>query len=122
MSWIDAAGDEYRPEMFDEATCRAWVLNRLHPGGASCPACSFDVQDARRLERFWQNERISCESCGKKFSATSATVLSGMHLSFRELFYLLQQSAAGVNAQEISRKMNVDGNTVRLWISRLRNE
>ena len=119
-SWIEKAGADHCPEMLDEEACRTWALKILHPTGASCPACQKDVSEPRRLERFWKNERISCESCGKKFRAVSRSPLSGMHLDFRELFFLLHQNSSGIKAEEISRKMNVDGNTVRLWLGKLR--
>ena len=105
---------EFSSSFLDEAECRRWVLGRLHPEGASCPACGRKVSK-RCSGKFWNNERISCPGCGKWFNALTGTMLQGIHMDFRTVMllalFLCMDQPAGV----IAGFLGSDKNTVRTW-------
>lgn len=109
----------FGPEYLDESRCRGWILGRIHPRGAFCPGCGRPVDDGRRALRFWSGKRLSCIGCGKKFTALTGTCLSGMHLDYRSLFFMLHMLDAGYSATEISGRIECDPTTVRNWRRRL---
>ena len=75
LSFLQGAAAIFGPNFLDESVCRAWVLNRLHPGGARCPGCGSRLH-SKKSARFWQDKPVRC-GCGKSFSARTDTALAG---------------------------------------------
>jgi len=118
----DAAG-VFSAEFLDEATCRAWVLRRLHPGDPRCPSCAALIVDATTLRNFWSGRRCVCKSCGSFFTATSGTFLQGVQLGYRKVFLLAVLAdfmAAGLNVQRLAGVLGVSPDTVRIWIQKFK--
>ena len=110
-----AAFEALNADFFDEAHCREWILNKLHPGGAFCPGCHRSINDSRRRDHFWNGDRLNCEYCGKYFTALTGRIFSGSHLDFKRLFLLAALSGAGINDKIIAEKLNITPESCRLW-------
>lgn len=78
--------EAFGPEFLDPDFCRWWVLNRLNPNGAVCPACGAALQ-GRPVDRFFQGKQITCPACGRKFTAKTGTVFNGIKADFREALF-----------------------------------
>lgn len=123
------ATSEYRPGMFgpsdilsvpvagffDEEICRVWILGRLHPDGAACPACLSPIVGEASLQSFWSGDRVRCVRCGKYFTALTGTFLAGGHLGYTQviLIGILIGSLADDSAIASIMSMSTEG--VRLW-------
>ena len=118
---IADTGNAFCADLLDEAKCRAWVLEQLHPAGAYCPCCHVAIEDRTTLENFHQGERCRCKNCGKWFTATSRTFLQGTQLSYRQVYLLAVLAdflSRGIDISSIGAAVGVSADTVRLWIRR----
>jgi transposase-like protein len=104
--------------LLNEETCRKLILEKVHPRGFFCPECGFEVVDAIRLMRLGLNQRVACSNCGKFFDARTRTFLSGMRLSFAQLFLLSLLLSFDVPPPEIARAVEVDLATTHVWRKR----
>jgi hypothetical protein len=109
------AFEAFNAEFFDETKCKEWILKKMHPEGAFCPRCHTAIEEDRRLEHFWNGERLHCLACGKYFSALTGTILSGVHLDQRRLFLMITLCGAGINDKIIAKKLNISPESCRLW-------
>ena len=109
----------FTPEFLDLDRCREWILNQLHRNGAVCPGCGSSIKDEQRLVRFWSGKRLSCPSCGKKFTALTGTFLSGSSLDFRDIFFLIQALGYGARATDTAKRIGCDPKTVTNWRNKL---
>ena len=93
-----------------------WMVTRLHPSGIWCPACSADLGDSSsRWERWYQFEQVRCIECGKKFSASTGTMLEGSKLEPREIYLLAFYLWLKLPTRQIAELLGVDPGTVRNW-------
>jgi len=110
-----AAFEALNADFFDEAHCRGWILNKLHPAGAFCPGCQRVIDDNRRQYHFWNGDRLNCKFCGKYFTALTGRIFSGAHLDFKGLFLLSVLTGAGIPDKIIAEKLNITPESCRLW-------
>jgi transposase-like protein len=96
-----------------------WVIDQLHPGGRRCPHCQTEVTDDRRLERWYQCERIQCKSCRGFFTSLSGTILQRSQLDPRAVYLLAVLSELEVPAAKIAQVIDVHKDTVRNWQMKL---
>lgn len=104
----------FNVNFLDYEFSRMWILKRLHPAGAHCPDCG-DVVPEKKLQRFWSNQRISCRTCEKYFTALTKTFISGCQLDFRGLVLLALLLALGVHDNQIAAIVDMSAENVRLW-------
>jgi hypothetical protein len=102
-------------KFFNEEKCRQWILSKLHPGGAICPKCKFEIKSETSIKRFWSGERLSCVRCGSYYTALTGTFCSGTNLSYCEIYCLGLLVALNKDARTISNYMGISKKTVRLW-------
>lgn len=108
----------FNAEFLDEARCTEWILKRLHPEGAYCPACKSKIEDEITLNNFWWLRRCKCKYCNKWFSAYSNTFLSNSHLSPQQAVLLAVLIAQAVPLKVIAKILEIHPDTVRLWQKR----
>ena len=71
-------------DSLDEERSRLLILKALYPDGPKCPRCGA-IFPALRHPRFYKNQICRCNSCKRKFCATSETIISSMNINFSEL-------------------------------------
>jgi len=96
-------------------TVGRWVIDQLHPGGARCPHCKVEITDEKRVERWYQCERIQCKDCGRFFTSLTGTILQSSQLDPREIYLLAVLSELEVPAAKIAAVISVHKDTVRNW-------
>mgnify|MGYP001340717988 CR=1 FL=1 len=96
-----------------------WVIDHLHPEGQRCPHCGAELVDEKRLERWYQCERIECKSCSRFFTSLTGTILQRSTLDPREVYLLAVLSALQVSREQIAEILDVHKDTVRNWQQRL---
>ena len=111
---ISFAAVSFGPKFLDEAECRRWVLARLHGSRACCPGCGAELS-GKHADRFWEVRRVRCSGCGKKFSATTGTMMANTQLAFAQVFLMAVLLAKGLGNPEIGKVIGCDPETVRLW-------
>jgi transposase-like protein len=104
----------FNVNFMDYDFARLWVLKRLHPNGANCPACSEPIPE-NKLYRFWSNQRISCRICGKYFTALTGTFIAGCQMDFRGIILLSFLLSLGIHDQVIAKTIDISKENVRLW-------
>lgn len=114
------AAHAFDPEFLDLDACRGWILNRIHKNGAFCPGCGSSIQDEQRLIRFWSGKRLSCPSCGKKFTSLTGTFLSGSHMEFRALFLMFLSFGQGASTADMASRIGCDPATIRNWRKKIK--
>ena len=92
-----------------------WMIDRLHPAGKVCPHCRAELLDDKRLERWYQCERIQCKDCGRFFTSLTGTILQSSQLDPREVYLLAVLSELDVPAAKIAAVIDVHKDTVRSW-------
>jgi len=119
--------ENFGVEFLDEAYCRQFVLRMIHgDGDPKCPKCHAILRKAS-TRSFWEGKRIRCSLCGKFFTATTGTFLSGNHLSYRAVVLIAVLLYLDIAHKKIARILQVSTETVRLWeikfkmIGRLKN-
>ena len=95
----------------DEAMCNSWVMLMLHHAGVGCPGCGAGLTEAQRGS-FFDQRRVRCAGCGKYFSATSGTFLSGVQIDFRQLVLMFYLIGIGVDDATVAAAVNLDKTTV----------
>lgn len=110
-----------RPEMLDEAACRAWVIRRFHPAGAFCPFCGCSPSGVQ-IETFHAGGRLHCKGCGKWYTARTATPLDRSTMDWRQFYLLVSLIGQGGQAKVIAEMCGVCDDTVRVWQRRLKGE
>ena len=111
--------DMFNANLMDPDLARIWVLKRLHPSDAYCPGCAAAIPDSK-LRRFWSNERMSCRSCGKYFTALTGTFISGCQMDFRDVLLLAFLIAMGIGDRRIAAIIRMSPENVRLWRRKFR--
>lgn len=61
---------------------------------------------------------LYCRTCGKRFAATRATALFGLHLSDEVIRQIIHHAAEGVGVRATARLLELDKNTVNRVILR----
>jgi len=105
---------DFRANFLNEIACREWVLKRLHPAGAYCPACGVAVPE-KSLQRFWMSERVKCCHCEKFFTALTGTFLSGCQLDYREVILLAVLLSPDMTDKTIAEILDMSAANVRIW-------
>lgn len=108
------AADALSVAFFDEAVCRQWVLQALHPNGAFCPHCRAALKNESGV-KFWNMQYTTCHACGKRFLATKGTVLHNTTLSMRQAFALACFIELGLSNKRIASIIGIHPDSVRLW-------
>ena len=114
--------DEFSIDLLDETACRDFFLRTLHSAGVSCPECRAEVSSLRRLESFWNMQRICCQVCGRTFSAVSGTALNGIGIEFRALYMLLFLVGHGVRANKIAKPLGISSGAAYLWANKAKGK
>ncbi|HBG07696.1 MAG: hypothetical protein A2075_09235 [Geobacteraceae bacterium GWC2_58_44] len=96
------------------------MIDQLHTDGKRCPHCGVEIVDEARLRRWYQVERIKCSSteCGRFYTSTTNTELSGSTLDPRELYLLKCLIEWGVSPTTIITIIPVNKETVGRWVKR----
>lgn len=110
----------FNADFMNETQCRNWILKKLHPSGAHCPGCGHILTDGRRLNNFWNGDRLNCHICDKYFTALTGTIFSGAHLDFKGLFLLAALTGCGIPDKIIAEKLNITPQSVRTWRLKLK--
>ncbi len=105
-------------EFLDAASCREWVLSKLHPDGPQCPVCAEPIVNRFALQSYSRGDRVKCRRCGKFFTALTGTFLSGIHFSFAQVILMAILIDSGADDTNIARLMNISSEGVRGWRSR----
>ena len=105
----------FNADYLDEVACRTWILEGLHGDNAHCPGCGALILDMKRLQRFWNIQRLKCEQCGVFFTALTDTIFSGSHMSLREIYLMLVLLGLGIKDKLIAEKLKVSQESIRLW-------
>ena len=105
----------FRQEFMDEEKCRRFILELLYPNGPQCPFCGNRKIITRDKNRFWLNRRCSCAECGRRFNATSKTILNSMNFSFSELMLVIALIDIGLGNPQIARIVGRRRDAVRHW-------
>jgi transposase-like protein len=97
-----------------------WMIDQLHTDGKRCPHCGVEIADEARLRRWYLVERIKCSSadCGRFYTSTTNTELSGSTLDPRELYLLKCLIEWGVSPETIITIIPVNKETVVRWEKR----
>ena len=107
--------ENFTVELFDERVCREWILNKLHPEGASCPGCGKPILSAKCLQNFWNLKRVFCKDCKKIFTALTGTMLNGIQMDLRTLFVMAVFWQLGADKKVIAKLLKIHPETVRFW-------
>jgi transposase-like protein len=105
----------FSAEFLSQPDVRRWVVNQLHSEGKRCPYCQSEVTDERRLERWYQCERIRCKSCRHFFTSLTGTILQHSPLSPQEVYLLVVLLELEAPITKIAQVLSVHVNTVRNW-------
>jgi len=108
----------YVARFLDVETCRAWIIDRLHPQCPVCPGCSKLIVSGTSLRSFRLGARVRCSNCGKFFTALTGTFLSGGHLSFSGVVLMAILIESGATDANIARLMEMSVEGVRSWRGR----
>jgi transposase-like protein len=92
-----------------------WAIDQLHPEGQRCPECKTEIVDEKRMDRWYQCERIQCKSCGRFFTSLTGTILQASQLDPREIYLLAVLSELEVPAAKIASVIDIHKDTVRAW-------
>lgn len=98
------------------------VIDQLHPEGQRCPHCGVELVDEKRVDRWYQCERIECKSCGRFFTSLSGTILQSSPLDPREVYLLAVLSALQIPREQIADILSIHKDTVRNWQQRLQTQ
>jgi len=112
--------DSFSAECLAKVTVGRWVVDQLHPAGACCPHCKVGISDEKRLERWYQCERIQCKECGRFFTSLTGTILQSSQLDPVEVYLLAVLSELEVPAAKIAAVIDVHKDTVRNWQAKFR--
>ena len=99
--------------------CRAWLLEKLHPGGPACPACGHVQAKDRNRRRFQFLDCLKCETCGKGFTAFTGTVFAGVQMTPAEIVLMLLLFQCDRPSVEVAECLDTSESTVRRWRKRL---
>lgn len=105
---------EINSNYLNSHSCMMWIVKKLHPGGARCPSCLNPIQ-ATGYSRYLTGQQIRCNKCGKFFTVLTGTFLSGTHMEYHDIFFLAFLLELGLSTKQISEKMTLDPDTIRLW-------
>src|SRR3990170_3549177 len=115
QGFIKSVIESFTVELFDERVCREWILNKLHPEGASCPGCGKPILSAKCLQNFWNLKRVFCKDCKKIFTGLTNSMLSGVRVDLRTFFVMAVFLQLGVEKKVISKLLKIHPETIRLW-------
>ena len=114
---------EFNSTLFDEATCRKFILNRLYPYGPVCPHCDVKITDKTTLNNFDNNNRCICKKCLKSFTALTGTFLFKTHLSFKDIMALAvftELHKTNLKIKDIAALLDISTDTVHNWINKFK--
>lgn len=116
---VDEAAGEFRADFLDEERVRSWLFRKLNPAGPRCAHCGEGVLPGRAASTFWAGGRVCCKRCGKYFTASTGTMISGAALSEREIFLVALLLGLEVPVAEIAEVLGRTEETVRFWRGKL---
>jgi transposase-like protein len=93
-------------DLIDQAACYSTLLNRLHPGGLSCPRCG--ARNGLNVHRRNRDPVLDyrCRACGRVFNAFTGTVFDGTHRRPSELVLILRGFSQGVSTAQLAREQH----------------
>jgi transposase-like protein len=101
-------------DSLDEEMSRRLILKTIYPDGPKCPRCGA-IFPALRHGRFYKNQVCRCNSCKRKFCATSETIIASMNISFSELVLIFFLFSLGLRPAEITRRLPRSKDTINRW-------
>src|SRR3989304_8616999 len=115
QGFIKSVIESFTVELFDERVCREWILNKLHPEGASCPGCGKPILSAKCLQNFWNLKRVFCKDCKKIFTALTGTMLNGIQMDLRTLFVMAVFLQLGADRKVIAKLLKIHPEAMGIW-------
>ena len=104
----DEAKRQFRPALIDMQSARAWWIQREHPSGIWCPACSHEIIAEPLIRKWWADESIHCPECGKEFNSRTGTFLSGSQLDWRQAYLILLLDAMDFSNSTIAQRIGAE--------------
>lgn len=101
----------FTPAFLDEAYCRKWILERVHPDGLFCPECKKPLREQRQ-EAIWKGGKTACFECGKQFTALTGSIFSGYRSDYRTIFFTLFLIGAGFSTNDIMVKTGISRTSI----------
>jgi transposase-like protein len=120
QDFMKSVFENFTVELFDERVCTEWILNKLHPEGASCPRCFKPISSVKCLQNFWGLKRVFCKDCKKIFTSLTGTFLNGIQMDLRALFIMAIFLQLDVNKKTIAKLLKIHPETVRFWETKFR--
>lgn len=114
--------DGFSIELISEDACRDWFLRTIHPSGAFCPECNHAVTGEKKLQAFWSLRRVTCQFCGRTFSAVTGTALKGIGIDFRALYILLFMVSHGTPAKNVSKQLRISNGAAYVWTNKAKGK
>lgn len=102
----------YNLDFLDEARCRHAILEMLHPKGPTCPHCKVELPEERH-PRWFENKHSFCNSCRRKFFATTGTVFNSLKIPFAKAIMIRFLVEQGYRPNQIKRRLNLNSETIR---------
>jgi hypothetical protein len=90
-------------DLLDEQACYDFLVEALHPGGLTCPACGGQQWTIHRAHR----EPVLAYrcACDRVFNAWTGTALQGTQRRPRELVLILRGIAQGTPTAQLAREV-----------------
>jgi transposase-like protein len=108
-------------DLMDEPACSARLVERLHPGGLTCPRCHrYDRRAVHRHDR----DRVTdfrCGHCRRVFNAFTGTALHGIRRRPRGPVLIVRGFAQGVPTARLARELCRDRSELLNLRHRLRD-
>ena len=105
-------------DMVDPDSCRAFLVQQLHPDGGRCPHCGVSL-DGRQADSFASGGRICCNSCQRWFTWRSGTLFHRAALDDRQLFLLLMLTSLHCSLDDVSATCRLSLDEAYSWQRRI---
>jgi transposase-like protein len=92
-------------DLLDEAACRNWLENHLHPEGVKCPKCGTRQRRLAQQNGHWPAWR--CQACDQYYTLLSGTVFEKTRQSPAKLVLLLRGIAKGESTACLARELRI---------------
>jgi len=111
--------EHFSPAVLNKKDCRSWILQRLHPDGATCPGCGAAIASEKVLFTWENMGRVSCRICSRFFTAATGTILQGAKLDIQTLYALALLLSLEIPIVKVAQALKVSYCTVSNWENRL---
>lgn len=111
---------EFEREFPDDATCLAYLVERLYPEGIHCPKCDKVTKHHRIAKR----PAFACQFCGRHEYPMKGTIFQGsstsLYVWFRAI-YLMASTRCGISAKQLERETGVTYPTAHRMFKQIRS-